>query len=248
MLPRIYVPQLKNKNLIIRLAKDKKEVEKANWLVYRNYVAEGFWEEDIEAFHNNKWFHSPYRKIFVVIDNDKVIGTASIILDSKEGLPSDSFQPEWIQYFRRTGDKLAEVSALAIDKSHAQQKNLILFLIKFYMQYSFYYTNVDRLIKACKQKHADFYASILRFQKVGGLTHNNYARRPSYLLTMHLLKGHALLSEYYASDATNKNNFYRFVLVDEHPNLIFPKKKFMRHSRQIDWPVRARMMDAAIAV
>jgi hypothetical protein len=247
MLSRIRVPVLKDKNLIIRLAKDKKEVEEANWLVYRNYVAEGFWEEDIEAFHNNKWFRSSYRKVFVIEDSNRIIGTASIIQDSKEGLPSDAFQPEWMRYVRRTNDKLAEVSALAIDKSR-QQRNLVLFLIKFYMQYSFYYAGIDRLIKACRPVHADFYASIVRFQKVNGIVHNDYARRPSQLLTMHLIHGHKLLSEHYESDSRNKNNFYRFLLVEEHPNLIFPEKRLMRRSRQIDWVACACMMGAAIAV
>jgi hypothetical protein len=247
MSSRIRVPALKNKNLIIRLAKDKKEVEKANRLVYRNYVAEGFWEEDIGAFHNNKWFRSSYRKVFIIEDGNKIIGTASVIQDSKEGLPSDSFQPEWMRCIRRTNDKLAEVSALAIDKSQ-QQKNLVFFLIKFYMQYSFYYGGIDRLVKACRPAHANFYASIVRFQKVGGIVHNDYARRPSQLLTMHLIHGHTLLSEHYESDSRNKNNFYRFLLVDEHPNLLFPEKRFMRRSRQIDWVACARMMGAAIAV
>jgi len=247
MLSRIRVPALKNKNLIIRLAKDKKEVEEANWLVYRNYVAEGYWEEDIEAFHNNKWLHSPYRKICVIVDSNKIIGTASIIQDSKEGLPSDTFQLEWMRYIRGTNDKLAEVSALAIDKSQ-RQRNLVLFLIKFYMQYSFYYAGIDRLIKACRPPHADFYASILKFQKIGGIVHNDYAHCSAQLLSMHLIHGHKLLSKHYESGSRNKNNFYRFLLLEEHPNLIFPEKRLMRRSRQIDWVACACMMDAAIAV
>lgn len=242
---RIRVPELKNSRLVVRMAKNDKEIQAANWLVFRNYVAEGFWDNDLEAFHNNKWLHSSHRRVFVALDADQVIGTASLILDSKDGLPSDSFKPEWIRGFR-SKDKLAEVSALSIDKSQRKEKNLVLFLMKYYMQYAFYYTDTDRLIKACKPEHADFYASILRFQKIEGITHNNYARRPSQLLSMHLLEGHSRLSEYYELGSNDKNNFYRFIFVDEHPNMIFPVKRLMRRSRTVDWPVFARGTGASM--
>lgn len=247
MTARIRVPELKNPHLVVRMASNNEEIQAANWLVFRNYVAEGFWDDDLEAFYSNRWLHSPHRRVFVAVDNDKVVGTASIILDSKDGLPSDTFQPQWIRRFR-SRDKLAEVSALAIDKAQSQDKNLVFFLIKYYMQYAFYYTETDRLIKACRPPHAEFYASILRFQKVGGTIHNDYARCAAQLLSMDLVEGHRLLSEHYMSYQGGETSFYRFIMVDEHPSVIFPEKRLMRRFRHIDWPACARMMDAAIAV
>lgn len=127
MSSRYRVPKLTNPNITIRLANNPEEVEAANGLVFRNYVAEGYWDDDAKSLTENKWLHSAYRDVFVAICDGEVVGTASLIRDSDLGLPSDSFQPVWLKHFRRSGDRLAEVSALAIEKHRVGLKNLSLY-------------------------------------------------------------------------------------------------------------------------
>lgn len=245
MLPYRRIPALANPGVLIRLASDDHEVRRADQLVFRNYVAEGYWDDDADVLARNKWLHSAQRDVFVAAYGDEIIGTVSIIRDSEAGLPSDSFQPQWTRYFRASGEQLAEVSALAVEKNHAVSKNLVFYLMKCYMQYSFYYTAVTRLVKACQPKHADFYADVLHFEKFGGIVYNSYARRPSRLLSMNLFEAHQLLSERYETDGANRHNFYRFLLVDEHPNVIFPDPISAYRPRQCDWLARTRRGQAA---
>lgn len=108
------------------------------------------------------------------------------------------------------------------------------------MQYSFYYTTTDRLIKACRPNHADFYADVLRFQKKGNIVYNNYARVPAQLLSVNLLDAHQVLSNYY-EDALDRQNFYRFLMVEEHPCTQFPDPSNVCRSRQHDWVAYARL-------
>lgn len=233
------VPKLTNPNIVIRPARNQAEVEAANWLVFHNYVAEGYWEDDVKHVTENRWLHSSHRDVFVAVEEGEVVGTVSIIRDSSAGLPSDAFQPKWLDYYRGSGDRLAEVSAFAIDKSRAGLKNLSFFLMKYYMQYSFFYSDVDRLVKACRPNHADFYADVLRFEKVGNVVFNNYARVPAQFLSLNLIEAHQVLSHHYKHHDLNQNNMYRFLMVDEHPNLHFPDAAVLVRSRQRDWAAYA---------
>src|SRR5437868_2216446 len=157
MASRYRVPKLANPNIVIRLAHNQEEVEAANRLVFRNYVEDGFWENDETQLQTNKFLHSPARIVFVVLDEGNFVGTMSLIEDSRLGLPSDSTQAALMQQLRNSGDKLAEISAFAMDRSKTSYKNLFIFLWSYMLQYSFYYAEIDRLVASCKPKHADFY-------------------------------------------------------------------------------------------
>ena len=236
------LPELPHANIRIRVAHTPDEIEAANQLIYRNYVAEGFWPADIEAFRSNKNLYSPERTVFVAVDGCRVIGTVSLMGDSlKRGLPSDDFQPALMRELRATHEVLGEISCLAIDKSYSGRGWLIFFLMRYYLQYSFYYAAIDRLVKTCRPEHAEFYAKVLRFDKIGPVRHCDYARRPSQLLSANLIHLHRLLNGHYRA-ADTERTLYRFFLIEEHSNLIFPSETHPARSRYRDW-----LSDGAIA-
>lgn len=244
---RSRIPKLTNPNIVIRLAQNQKEVDAANELIYRNYV-NLYWPDDPAAFRANKYLASPARRVFVAIDHDQVIGTMSIIKDSSLGLPSDTFHPTILRRYREDKDRLAEITSFAVDQAVQHPMNLILFLIKFLMQYSFYYAGLDRLLASCRAKHADFYEERLCFQKLTEPMPYEYAGNVECQLVMlDLIEAHLLLSRRYESiDASA--NFYRFLFVDEHPNVFLPDKRQLRRSPQLNWVVLARGREMSIAV
>lgn len=221
------VPSLTNPDLVIRLAETNDEIEQANQLIYRNYVGL-YWPDDIGMFRRNKYLTSPERHVFVATDGDGVIGTMSIITDSSLGLPSDSFQPEILKIYRQQNERMAELTSFAVDQSIKQPTSLILFLYKFFLQYSFYYLNLDRLIGSCRPKHADFYQKVLCFEKLTVPLPYGYAGGVEcQLVTLDLTRVHELLSTRYSTAPS----FYRFLLVDEHPNVHLPDKTEMPRAR-----------------
>ncbi len=250
MVSRVRVPRLDDKNIVIRLAKDDEDVRAANELITRTYVKEGFWREEDRHIEKDRWLTTPSRLVFVVVDTleNQVIGTASVVKDSPDGLPADSFQPDAMQQLRASRESLVQVTSLAFARTGRQQQKLILFLFKFMIQYLFYYTATDRVLALCNPKHAHFYNSILRFEKLGPAAYYHYAQAIGQLSTLHLLKAHRDLSDYYEPDADDAESFYRFLLVDEHESLRFPDKAFVRRSRHINWSAEARLMDLPIAV
>jgi hypothetical protein len=249
MSPRLLAPKLTNPDICVRLARDEAEIEAANRLVCRTYINEGYWDSD-EPFRQNPHMRSQMRTVFVVEDAGRIIATASIVRDSAMGLPADKFYPDVMRRLRAGGGRLAEVSALAVDKLCDKQSTLVLFLFKYIYQYSYYYAALDQFLVVSSAKHAPFYRSVCCFETLsndGKYTYVN-AKVRARLLTLDLLQAHQDYYERYENGSHSKENFYRFLLVDAHPNLHFPEKHHMRRPREIDWVAQARLRQMPLVV
>lgn len=248
MASRSRVPRLTNPDVIIRLAQNQQEIEAANELIYQNYV-NLYWADDPAAFRANKYLNAPARRVFVAVDHDRIVGTMSIIKDSPLGLPSDTFHPSLLCGYRDEAERIAEVTSFAVVRSVQHPMNLILFLIKFLMQYSFYYEGLDRLIASCRAKHADFYEERLCFTKLTRPMPYAYAGNVEcQLVTLDLIEAHLLLSLRYENADERGENLYRFLFVDDHPNVQFPDKHHLRRSPQLNWVALASEREMSIAV
>ena len=243
-------PRLKDPNIVIRLARNNGEVAEANQLVCNNYIQEGYWDSD-EPFYKNHHMHSELRIVFVAEANGRIVGTGSLVKDSRDGLPVDKSYGDVIRKFRQQGERIAEVSALAIDKNYGEQRNLIIFLFKYIYQYAFYYAHIDRFLIAIIARHAPFYRSVYRFEEIPNKAKYEYVK-PEFapvLLTLPLVKAHKIYYERYEAGIPDKSeSYYRFMLVDEHPNLQFPDKEQMVRRREIDWVAEAALRELPIAV
>jgi hypothetical protein len=249
MSPRLLVPKLTNPDICVRLARDQTEIEAANRLVCRTYINEGYWDSD-EPFRQNPYMCSPMRTVFVVEDAGRIVATASTVRDSATGLPADKFYPEIMRRLRVDGGRLAEVSALAVDKTCERQSTLILFLLKYVYQYSYYYAAIDMFVVVSGARHALFYRNVCGFEKLSDDGEYGYVspRVKAQLLVGDLLQAHQDFSERFERNGNNKGSFYRFLLVDEHPNLHFPDKRHMRRPREIDWAAQARLRRMPLVV
>lgn len=251
MLACTKVPKLRNPRLIIRLACSGDEIAAANHLVCENYVDAGIWNDD-RKFQQSPYHHSEARAVIIALEDGDVVATASIIVDSKFGLPADTFQPRLMRGFRLAGDRLAEVSALAVAKSYRHDRSLVLFLYKYLYQYSFHYVGIDRFVASSTPRHAIFYESVCGFQRLTPVSDYSFVRVDAQFLTAHLIRDRLLLAECYGVErerpAENDRNFYHFLLLDEHPNLHFPVGVRMHRSRDTDWLLQARLMSLPVAV
>jgi hypothetical protein len=140
-----------------------------------------------------------------------------------------------MQKLRRSGDKIAEVSAFAMDRNTTAHRKLIFFLMSFAFQYCFYYTDLDRLVASCKPEHADFYESVLCFSKISALTYYDYSHALGYLVSLNLLEAHQLLSTKYPPDPTTGESFYRFLMCDPQPCQRFSPALSLKRPRDRDW-------------
>ena len=237
------IPTLCHSDVIVELAEDPEMIDGVNRLIFRNYVAAGFWEDNEGQMYSNKFLHAPTRRVFTITQSGQLIGTMSVVKDSDEGLPSDSAQPAAMRRLRAKGGNLAEVSAFAMDRSKPQHRNLVFLLMSYMYQYSFYYAGVDRLVASCGSGHTGFYESILCFSRLSGPTYYPYTRDVGCLLTLDLHEAHSLFSEKYPPDPVTGDSFYRFMLCDPHPCHKFDTELTMSRPR----PIRASGSDFARA-
>lgn len=228
------VPSLAGSHIVIRLARDAAEIEAANRLVYGNYV-NLYWPEDEKVLQHNKYFSSPVRHAAVAKHPSRVLATLSAIEDSPMGLPSDTFQPQTLLSLRKGNMKIAEMTSFAVARSAPRGASLPLYLMKFFMQYCFYYLGVDRLVASCRPRHANFYADVLCFDKLGDpLPHPYAGGMKCQLVTLDLLQAHVLLNDRYEA-FDGEENLYRFFYLDGDPNVLFPQDTLPRRPPDMDW-------------
>lgn len=225
------VPELKNPNIVVRLATTAEEINQANTLICQNYLAVGLFDDEA-AFWGNKYVHSPARVPIVAINDKQVVGTVSIIKDSNKGLPADNFQAPVMKQLRKGGETLAESSALSVDASQ-DQHSLVLFLLKFMFQYGFYYGGIDRFLATVVPKHSLFYRNIFKFQKLSDPSSYNYVKLNVQLLTLGFQQAHEDLYNYYGKD--RESNFYRFIMIDDHPALQLPSEDALCRPKDARW-------------
>lgn len=230
---RVKVPKLADPRIVVRLAADKEEVELANNLLFRRYVETGFWDEDGNQMRTNKFLYADVRRVVIILDNDRVVGTMSIIVDSDAGLPSDSPQPTLMRELRSSGAAIAEVSAFAIDQSKTSRK-LFFFLMSYVLQYSFYYAGIDRLVASCGSEHAKFYESALCFSRLSAPTYYAYTRDIGALISLDLREAHHLLAQKYPTDPSTGESLYRFLMCDPQPCQHFGGLRLKR-PRDTNW-------------
>lgn len=228
------VPTLSSSNVTVRLTTDPIEIESANRLVFANYVAANYWENNAKHLEN-KFAHSPMRKVIVAYENGHLIGTISLILDSPMGLPSDGAQAPLMQQLRANSGTFAEISGFAMDRGRTAQSRHALFLVSYVLQYSFYYAGVDRLAASCIAAHSRFFESALGFSIISGPTRYRDANVVPYfyLLTLDLREAHSALS------ATGGKNLARFLLADPQPCQHFPPEGEMKQQRETKELIRA---------
>jgi hypothetical protein len=225
------VPQLSNRNVVVRLANTEEEIQQANHLVFQNYVDCGYWLDDTATLENNRYFKLPTRRVVVAVEHARVLGTMSIVLDSRAGIPADSFQPAAVDKLRRHGGRLAEMSALAIDRDRNTPRHLIDFLFAFAFQYGYFYAGLDRFVAVCHPKHARFHKHRYGFELVDTAGLYAYVKAPGQIVVRDLAEG---IAAALSLDSPHPE-FLRFLHLEQHASLKLPPYSKIERKRRAQW-------------
>jgi N-acyl amino acid synthase FeeM len=239
------VPALVNPNTAIQVATSVREVRDANRLVFRNYVGLGYWRDDAEDLNQNRYLNLSARHVVVICEAANIVGTVSLVVDSVEGLPADSFRPDVIRRLRRQDQRIAEISAFAIVKDRSHQYNLFHFLMAFILQYGFHYLAIDQFVAVCTPRHARFYEAVYGFRKMQATSFYDYVKVEAQMLTLDLIESYKTFERSYRA-ADTSSNFFRFLYRNEHPSLRFPPHEQMRRPRNVDWSAYAKALPLAV--
>lgn len=152
------------------LAEATDDFEKAFALVHDQYVACGYMFPQPRGWRLSLFNALPSTKVFVAREGSRVIGTLTLVLDSRLGLPMEEIYGGETDDLRKRGRNLAEVSGLAIDHGwRSMGVAIMLRLVRMMVLYAAEVAGLDDLLIAVNPSHAVFYRRGLHFELLGGL-------------------------------------------------------------------------------
>lgn len=161
----------------IRLAHSAERVSSASMLVQRKYAGRGY---ETSSFQK-----TPERITLMAFQDDKVIGTLTLGLDTPKGLLVEELYKPEIDSLRQAGRKVCELTKLAVDQAHGSKHVLAsLFHISYiYGRVMQGYTDV---VIEVNPRHVAFYKRMLGFTEFGPERMCSRVNAPAVLLRLEL--------------------------------------------------------------
>lgn len=229
----VNIPSELPKNLIFKIAETQQELEGAFALLHDSYVDVGLMTPDLSGMRVTAYHTLPSSTTLIGKIGNEIVATVTIIRDSPMGLPSDTFVD--LNHLRRGGDRIAEISALAIKKGYRGQ--LLLHLMKFLYETCTQFLGIDHLIATLTtdSRSNELYESILFFRPIEVKVETNYAFsnfRPVIAEHLNLTDAFDIFKNNY-SNAPAKRNLFNFFTQQVLSCNQFPKRDYFN----INFPV-----------
>lgn len=224
-----------DESFTIEIARSEGDLESAYRLLHDCYVANKLMNPHPSGLRCNLYTFLPHSTVIVAKYGGKTVGTVSLIRDSIWGLPSDKDYLAENNRLRREGNKLVEVSALAVSKAFRGSGNAVsLLLMKYLYNYTFRFLNSDCLVCTVHPRAEDFYKALWHFDRNGKVVRYQFVQGA---LAVHLSmeispeKQQQIIASY--PSANVNQNLALFVLNDD-SRFKYPSRPLAALRAQID--------------
>ncbi len=209
--------------LTVKLVQSRSELESALKLLHDTYVSEGYMTPVPSGIRLSRYHALPTTQTIIALWDGVVVGTMSVIGDSRFGVPADKIFD--ISPFRKKNLSIAEPSGLAVHREFQGSRNSAVLFSLF--RYLVHYTQ-DRLrndvwVVAVNPKHAELYESILCFKRLAASNarYDYVNGAPAIGLYRDLRTWESEMALAYAGMPIEKD-VYRFFFKTQIPDLISP--------------------------
>ena len=158
----------------IRLANTETVRSHASSLIHRMYASRG-------CTVNNPLQENPHRVTMTISEEDKVIGTITLGIDSPSGLLADEIFKDEVDAYRARGRKVCELTKLAFDPT-TRSKTALASLFHIIFIYLRQVQKCTDIFIEVNPRHRRFYERMLGFKKHGPKKMNPRVNAPAYLL------------------------------------------------------------------
>lgn len=189
---------------------DNHTINSANSLLNKMYEWRGYG-------NNHKIPENPTTVTLTAFNKEKVIGTLTLGIDSKEGLLADGLFKNELDLYREYGKgKICEVTKLAFDKECANKEVLASLFHTMFIYGNYVHKCTDAFIEV-NPRHRRFYESMLGFKRIGELKNNERVNAPAQLLHLNLLHGERQIHKMGRETSNDTRSLYPyfFSLKDE---------------------------------
>jgi len=165
----------------------------------------------------------PDTTTLVVLREDEVVGTLTVVFDSSLGLPGDKLYKEEIDVLRKTGRKPAEIISLGVaDKGRRSSRGILIKLFNYVYLVSKHLKNATDFVITVNPHHAAYYHKTLLFEEWG--TEHTYEKlggAPAVLLRLNLEIPDRAVAEPHMEELRQRTH-YRFFHTTEQERKILP--------------------------
>lgn len=216
----------------VHVAATVEEYLEAARLLYGGYVARGLIHPHGAGVRFTPYLALPSTVVFVARRHGLVVGTLSLVLDSRIHLPMDKVFSAELQALRDAGRRPAEVGALCVDPT---VRGLgIPFLLYKAMWLTSRVLPVDDLVVAVVPEAAANYQALLLFQQVGPARSYPGIRKKTVALRLPLPEAPAAFRAAFGHLPKDQRNPHYLYTELTHPQLQVPTAPgFMAGLRQV---------------
>jgi hypothetical protein len=158
----------------IQLANTETERSDASSLIHRMYASRGYTVKN--PLQNN-----PHRVTITISEDELVIGTITLGIDSSVGILADEVFKDEVDAYRARGRKVCELTKLAFDPS-TRSKVALASLFHIIFVYLRRVLECTDIFIEVNPRHRRFYERMLGFKKLGPKKINPRVNAPAYLL------------------------------------------------------------------
>lgn len=158
----------------IRLANTETVRSNASSLIQRMYASRGYTV-------NNPLQENPHRVTMTISEENKVIGTITLGIDSPSGILADEIFKDEVDAYRARGRRVCELTKLAFDPT-TRSKIALASLFHIIFIYLRRVQKCTDIFIEVNPRHRRFYERMLGFKKHGPKKMNPRVNAPAYLL------------------------------------------------------------------
>ncbi|MCJ8498983.1 N-acyl amino acid synthase FeeM domain-containing protein [Desulfatitalea alkaliphila] len=220
-----------SRGLVFEIARSRSDLDKAFQLLHDAYVKEGFSKPHISGRRVTDYHALPSTTTLLAKCKEEVVATISVIRDGPFGLPADAVAD--FSGCRARGERLGEVSSLAINPRFRGRSGEVMFhLFKYMLHYSMYFFGLDRFVIVVNPNRITLYESILAFKRIPAATVRTYSfanNAPGVCATLDLMHLEQNFQRIYAG-RPQRRNIYQFFFgpysLAEKRQFRFPERRY----------------------
>jgi hypothetical protein len=152
----------------IKIANDFATRQSAYELIYRLYREKGYANPNDSRMWLSLYNLLPDTTTLVVLQEDEVVGTFTVVFDGPLGLPGDKLYKEEIDVLRKNGRKPAEIISLGVaDKGRRSSQDILIKLFNYVYLVSKHLKDATDFVITVNPHHAAYYHKTLLSEEWG---------------------------------------------------------------------------------